>query len=551
MISPIFAYELRRTARGGRMAWLRVAVGGLLIVTLYWLYRDQFPGSGLFDRAEMRPGLRPAQVGEEFASRCGLMLYLLAMLVTPPLMADAVAGERQRATLDSILTTTVSPGGYIWAVFLCRFLVIATILLTALPVLSISILIGGIAEERLMTWFMMVTGVVLSVSGLTLWASAKGGSVLNAVVSGYGGAVVVNLVTCCAFCCGYGMKMSLEIEGIEASDFEIVSVLIVPLIHCLVGAYGVLWAESWFDPYAAGAERNRPPPAGAALSNAESPQVKREPIGDRPWAWKEANAHSVLNKPELGVVMLAVMTVAVLFVILPILGTRPVNPENLFAVVLVGMVIGSMSACLTITASWHATNSLVSERERGSLPVLLTVPVERWQLLTVKGFGGLIGALPRGFACAFTAALVLTMAFGALHPVSGLILTFSIATTLVMVTGVGVLISATCRSTLWANMVMSVLVFAWIASAFAVADVLQHQAIVNKWPSRDWFHFAATAVLPPVTWARASLSWNDWANLSPTDFVSLWIGSPIMLAIGVACWGVAYWRFLGDDGGRD
>src|SRR5262245_6186358 len=112
MFGPLFRHELTRLARRGLQPKLRAAFAGLLLAVLFLAYLAAFPGVGplrLITRID-------EPLTTESASRFGerfLVVFLFAqaavvVLVTPAVAAGAIGEEKDRRSLDLLLTTSLT-----------------------------------------------------------------------------------------------------------------------------------------------------------------------------------------------------------------------------------------------------------------------------------------------------------------------------------------------------------------------------------------------------------------------------------------------------------
>ena len=159
----VLSRELRTRMRGRRAA---------IIITVYLLalagagaaflhtFRDQFqydPGS-LF----------------RFGSQVFMMLSFVQMslivFIVPGLTGGAVAGERDRQTLDILLSSQVSSAGIIIGKLLSSLTYVVLLLIAALPVFSLAFLFGGVSPRQIVVVFLLslATAITLGSIGVAL-----------------------------------------------------------------------------------------------------------------------------------------------------------------------------------------------------------------------------------------------------------------------------------------------------------------------------------------------------------------------------------------------
>jgi ABC-type transport system involved in multi-copper enzyme maturation permease subunit len=109
---------------------------------------------------------------------------LLIAFMTPALTAGAIAGERERQTLDLLLCTRVRPIGIILGKLLSSMLFVLLLLLLSVPLFSAVFLFGGIELDQVLIVLLigLVTAVTLASLGLlcsTIARRATGATVAS------------------------------------------------------------------------------------------------------------------------------------------------------------------------------------------------------------------------------------------------------------------------------------------------------------------------------------------------------------------------------------
>src|SRR5207249_11002281 len=112
LVGPPFFCETVRFARRGRSILLRTTYALFLFMSLYFVHEQLFPADTLLQwPIGQGIALRPADVARFSATFAVAILALqsLAVVVLAPVyLAGAVAEERERRTLDLLLTTDLS-----------------------------------------------------------------------------------------------------------------------------------------------------------------------------------------------------------------------------------------------------------------------------------------------------------------------------------------------------------------------------------------------------------------------------------------------------------
>src|SRR5262249_51069147 len=107
VFGPIFAYELVAVTRRGQHFGLRVLVGGVLLCAIYFVYADHVRGYDLFadpfNESQVLSLQEQAVFAESFFNTTTIVQLILIFLLTPLVVADAIAREKENRTLEFLL----------------------------------------------------------------------------------------------------------------------------------------------------------------------------------------------------------------------------------------------------------------------------------------------------------------------------------------------------------------------------------------------------------------------------------------------------------------
>src|SRR5262249_55685150 len=128
---------------------------------------------------------RASRFGERFVV---VFLYAQAavvVLVTPAVTAGALGEERQRGSLDLLLTTELSAWQIVAGKFAARLVFVGALLLTGLPVVTLVILFGGVDPGQLLAGYAIALATGCSLGAFTLFVSLVTDTLGSAVVRAY------------------------------------------------------------------------------------------------------------------------------------------------------------------------------------------------------------------------------------------------------------------------------------------------------------------------------------------------------------------------------
>jgi ABC-2 type transport system permease protein len=172
--NPVMIKELRARFRTPKTVWILacylIVMGAILFGFIYL---------GPFQRSYFQPG----QNKEMFILLTFIQLGMIGFLA-PGLTAGTISGERERQTLNILLTTQLSPFSIIMNKMITSILFIGLIVLSSLPLYSFVFLYGGISPGQLITmfWFFAVNIFLFGSIGIfcSTWFKRTGVSTIVA-----------------------------------------------------------------------------------------------------------------------------------------------------------------------------------------------------------------------------------------------------------------------------------------------------------------------------------------------------------------------------------
>ena len=173
--SPILVREMRALLRGRKffvshMLLLTILAGVLLIAAT---------------TAAAGPNKDPAEVGLILYGAFAVGLSVVVIFLVPAFSCTAITTERESKTLDLLLTTTIRPWEIVWGKLLSALVVILLFMASALPLVTVCFLFGGISPWDLALLYLAVLFSTLVVSSVSLAVSAHCQESKSSVVVSY------------------------------------------------------------------------------------------------------------------------------------------------------------------------------------------------------------------------------------------------------------------------------------------------------------------------------------------------------------------------------
>lgn len=159
VINPVLLKELRQRFRN---------IKSPLLIALYLLVIGALVLGFIYLRWRYMPGYyRPGSSREIFILLSMAQLALIGF-VTPGLTAGTISGERERQTLNVLLTTKLSTGGIVVSKMLSSISFMVLLVVATLPLYNIVFMYGGIAPSQVLGvfGFYMVTVYLFAALGV-------------------------------------------------------------------------------------------------------------------------------------------------------------------------------------------------------------------------------------------------------------------------------------------------------------------------------------------------------------------------------------------------
>ena len=167
-LGPVFAYELLTTSRRPQLYAMRGVFLGIILIGLSFVWLSESAGRRLTVRGQ-------ALVGESFFEAMVGSEVALILLAAPAATAGAICLDKSRGALLHTLVTDLRDSEIVLGKLAARFLPVLSYVLAILPVMALSTLLGGIDPAALMGAFLVCLALGLLGCALALlisvWAS--------------------------------------------------------------------------------------------------------------------------------------------------------------------------------------------------------------------------------------------------------------------------------------------------------------------------------------------------------------------------------------------
>ncbi len=126
-----------------------------------------------------------ANIGTELLNSYSWTTFLALSLFAPLIGVHAFAKEREAGTLDLLLTAGLQPYNLIFAKTAVSFIFILTALSGTLPLLSLTLLMGGVGPNDIILYFLQHGSIAFLALSIGVWAGAKSRTILRGLIAAY------------------------------------------------------------------------------------------------------------------------------------------------------------------------------------------------------------------------------------------------------------------------------------------------------------------------------------------------------------------------------
>jgi len=172
-VTTIMVKELRSRFRGRRAFIIITVYLGVLALIAYGVYavvapqaqmQAQFGGGGFANAS--------ATIGQAIFLLLSIFQLLLVGFIAPAFTAGAISLEREKQTLDLLVTTPMRPGGIIVGKLLAALAFVGLMIVAAIPISGLVLMYGGASIDDIVRQqvVLLVTAVGLGAIGL-FWSA--------------------------------------------------------------------------------------------------------------------------------------------------------------------------------------------------------------------------------------------------------------------------------------------------------------------------------------------------------------------------------------------
>jgi len=188
-INPVYQKELKTSVRSMKTAIILLGYNGILalfgLFAFYVTFEYESRYGGIVNYSDILQ-IYAIITATEF----GLVLFTV-----PALTATSISGEREKQTLEILLTTKLSPLQIILGKLASSISMMVLLAFSSLPILALVFSIGGITFKDLLEFMLLIVVTAIFVGSIGVFFSTLFKKTTAATVSTYGAILFIGLVT--------------------------------------------------------------------------------------------------------------------------------------------------------------------------------------------------------------------------------------------------------------------------------------------------------------------------------------------------------------------
>jgi ABC-type transport system involved in multi-copper enzyme maturation permease subunit len=477
VFGPVLFYDLLHTARRGRHLVFRVLYAAALVGLLFLLYSGEVGKRGGTLWSDWRvPQSQRQEVlrfNEAFFTRFTLVQFALIVLLTPGVTAGAIADEKERRTLEFLLTTELRGYEIVLGKLAARIAYMLLLLLTGLPVLALMQLLGGVDPQLVLGAFTASSITLLSFACLSIFNSVVAAKPRTAIFATYvqifgffaATLLLVELSDPRAIpflvrwiCLGNPYLALKELQHLLQANGGV-----GPRVY-LVLAYYLLFHAAVAAIFLAASLvalrfwNRRQASQGSHRAFVVLVKPKRLPaVSDQPVLWRELYAAPFLHVRRGGrIVLRSLWFVGLIFVGL-LLAAQVVffsvtSDQTLIEyhthelTVNIRRLIVAIGCLAAVAAAIHTAGAFTGERDRQTLDSLLTTPLSNWSIIWGKWWGGFL-SVRKSWYC-LLAMLIVGILTGQMELFAAPVIAIACLVYAAFAASLGLWFSLRCRTTM-------------------------------------------------------------------------------------------------------
>lgn len=221
-VATIMVKELRSRMRGRRAFIVLTLYLAVLALITYGVYLVATPNAQDLAAGGFGGGVGQANasayIGESIFSVLSIFQIILVSVMAPAFTAGQISLEREKQTLDLLISTPMRPGAIIIGKLLTALAFVALMVVSAIPITAIVLMYGGASVLDIVRQQVVLLSVAVGLGAVGIFASALLRRTQAATVLAY--CTVLALTLGSAMVHTLWNEVSLRQQGFVIDDFE-------------------------------------------------------------------------------------------------------------------------------------------------------------------------------------------------------------------------------------------------------------------------------------------------------------------------------------------
>lgn len=178
-VSAVFAKETRWRMRGRRAFVVMTIYVGVLALMVLLVYRVMYDRAA-FDATmqgnaaslDVVSGSLSTLIGQSVFTTILIVQTILTLLLAPALTSGSISIEREKQTLELLITTPVSTLGMVVGKLFASLAFVFLLVFASMPLMSVVFVFGGIAPDDVVRAYIVLFAVTFGIGAIGLFMSA-------------------------------------------------------------------------------------------------------------------------------------------------------------------------------------------------------------------------------------------------------------------------------------------------------------------------------------------------------------------------------------------
>lgn len=201
-VATIMSKELRSRFRGRRAFVVLTIYLGVLALIAYAAYVEVAPAArlqtqfgGAFDGSGLTGANASASIGQAIFARLSIFQLLLVGILAPAFTTGAISLEREKATLDLLITTPLRPGAIVIGKLFSALAFVLLMIVAGIPISALVLMYGGASRDDILRQLVVLVAAAIGFGVIGLFFSALTKRTQTATVVTYSAILVLTIGT--------------------------------------------------------------------------------------------------------------------------------------------------------------------------------------------------------------------------------------------------------------------------------------------------------------------------------------------------------------------